>query len=79
MQDQELMVNCQLHFCDAQAALRKSGALTVQEALHTDQIVKMVSGGINQALMMTNSQNKVQQEESSLVVTGTNSKHEESN
>eukprot|EP00957_Ditylum_brightwellii_P071396 5427941-Ditylum_brightwellii.AAC.1 len=39
----------------------------VQEALHTDQIVNMVSEGINQALMMKDNQNKVQQEESSLV------------
>eukprot|EP00957_Ditylum_brightwellii_P153082 11652683-Ditylum_brightwellii.AAC.1 len=60
-------VNCQSHFCEAQKALRKTGVLTVQEALHTDQIVNMAPEGINQALMMNDNKNKLQQEESSLV------------
>eukprot|EP00957_Ditylum_brightwellii_P151954 11571062-Ditylum_brightwellii.AAC.1 len=47
--------------------LRKTGALMVQEALHTEQIVYMVLEYTNQALMMKDNQNTVQQDKSSLV------------
>eukprot|EP00957_Ditylum_brightwellii_P079839 6071603-Ditylum_brightwellii.AAC.1 len=56
-----------MHFRDAQKALRKTGALMVQEAIHTKQIVNMVSEGINQDLMMKYNQNTVQQDKSNLV------------
>eukprot|EP00957_Ditylum_brightwellii_P017894 1347712-Ditylum_brightwellii.AAC.1 len=60
-------IKCQMHFCDAQKIFRKTGVLTVQEALHTEQIVNMVSEGINQALMMKDNQITVQQNKSNLV------------
>ena len=60
-------IKCQSHFCDAQKALKKTGALTVQEILHTEQIVNMVTEGINQALMMKDNQITVQQTKSNLV------------
>eukprot|EP00957_Ditylum_brightwellii_P061484 4666601-Ditylum_brightwellii.AAC.1 len=57
-------IKCQTHFRDAQKELRKTGVLMVQEALHTEQIVSMVSEGINQALVMRDNQIPVQQDES---------------
>jgi hypothetical protein len=60
-------IKCQTHFWDAQKALRKTGALMVQKALHTEQIVNMVSEGINQALIMKDNQITVQQNKSNLV------------
>eukprot|EP00957_Ditylum_brightwellii_P153791 11705722-Ditylum_brightwellii.AAC.1 len=54
-------------FRDAQKAFRKTGVLIVQEAPHTEQIVNMMSEGINQALMMKDNQMTVQQNKNNLV------------
>eukprot|EP00957_Ditylum_brightwellii_P093119 7089267-Ditylum_brightwellii.AAC.1 len=60
--------SCMAHFCYAQKALSKTGALTIQDSMNIDQIVNTVSEGINQALMMKdNHQQETSQEEISLV------------
>eukprot|EP00957_Ditylum_brightwellii_P180035 13714769-Ditylum_brightwellii.AAC.1 len=45
-----MWVNCQSHFRDTQKALRKTGALTVQEGMNQEEIVNMIAEGIQHAI-----------------------------
>ena len=46
--------NFKLHFREAQKALRRTGALTIQESLNHAELVNLVQQGVQQA--MANSQ-----------------------
>eukprot|EP00957_Ditylum_brightwellii_P151061 11503154-Ditylum_brightwellii.AAC.1 len=58
-----MWVNCQAHFRDAQKALRKTGAITVQKGMNQEQMVNMIAEGIQQAISLKDQKEQQDQAE----------------
>eukprot|EP00957_Ditylum_brightwellii_P005217 398540-Ditylum_brightwellii.AAC.1 len=54
-------LNCQVHFRDAQRALKKTGALTIQDSMNQTEMVSLVAEGIEKVLNMNDTHKMEQQ------------------